>query len=263
MRYIHLYFTCMKRSLISRLEYKKDTFISIFSFLVSNVCSILSIYFILNSIPSIDGWTMAEIGFLYGFSMIPVAIDHLFSDDLWMVAYHKVKAGEMDRYFLRPVPVLFQVIAETFQPEGFGEAIVGIIMLGICGNIINVNWTFGVILLLVVASICGALFIASLKIMTSSLAFIFKRSGPLLQVVYDFITYTRYPLKIYPKVIRILLTFILPFALVIYFPIEVLLYETINPYLLSLVIIVFCSMFLFISICVWNLCIKKYESSGS
>ena len=59
MRYIHLYFTCMKRSLISRLEYKKDTFISIFSFLVSNVCSILSIYFILNSIPSIDGWTMA------------------------------------------------------------------------------------------------------------------------------------------------------------------------------------------------------------
>ena len=99
MRYIHLYFSCMKRSLISRLEYKKDTFISIFSFLVSNVCSILSIYFILNSIPSIDGWTMAEIGFLYGFSMIPVAIDHLFSDDLWMVAYHKVKAGEMDRYF--------------------------------------------------------------------------------------------------------------------------------------------------------------------
>lgn len=263
MRYIHLYFTCIKRSIISRLEYKKDTFISIFSFLVSNVCSILSIYFILNSIPSIEGWTMGEIGFLYGFSMIPVAIDHLFSDDLWMVAYHKVKAGEMDRYFLRPVPVLFQVIAETFQPEGFGEMIVGIIMLSVCGNMVNINWSFGVILLLIIASLFGAVIITSLKILTSSLAFIFKRSGPLLQIVYEFITYSRYPLKIYPKVIQFVLTFIFPFALVIYFPIEILLYETINPYLLSIGIIVFCSFFLFISICVWNVCIKKYESSGS
>ena len=263
MRYVHLYFTCIKRSIISRLEYKKDTFISISSFLISNVCSILSIYFILNTIPSIDGWTMGEVGFLYGFSMIPVAIDHLFSDDLWMVAYHKVKAGEMDRYFLRPVPVLFQVIAETFQPEGFGEMIVGIVMLIVCGNMVNVNWSFGVILLMVIASIFGALIITSLKIIVSSLAFIFKRSGPLLQVVYEFITYSRYPLKIYPKFVRILLTFIFPFALVIYFPIEILLYETINPYLLAIVIVVFCSFFMFISICIWNICIKKYESSGS
>ena len=263
MRYVHLYFTCIKRSIISRLEYKKDTFISIFSFLINNVCSILSIYFILNTIPSLDGWTMAEIGFLYGFSMIPVAIDHLFSDDLWLVAYHKVKIGEMDRYFLRPVPVLFQVIAETFQPEGFGELIVGIVMLSICGSIVNVNFSFGVILLMIIASLFGALIITSLKIIVSSLAFIFKRSGPLLQIVYEFITYSRYPLKIYPKVIQFVLTFIFPFALVIYFPIEILIYGTINPYLLSLVIILFCSVFLFVSICVWNVCIKKYESSGS
>ena len=263
MRYVHLYFTCIKRSIISRLEYKTDTFISIFSFLINNVCSILSIYFILNTIPSLESWTMAEIGFLYGFSMLPVAIDHLFSDDLWLVAYHKVKAGEMDRYFLRPVPVLFQVIAETFQPEGFGEIIVGVIMLGICGNLVSVNWNFGLVLMLVIASIFGALVITSLKIITSSLAFIFKKSGPILQIVYEFITYTRYPLNIFPKVIRFMLMFIFPFALVIYFPIEVLLYGTYNPYLMSLVIIVVCSLFLCVSILVWNLCIKKYESSGS
>ena len=129
MRYINLYFTCIKRSIISRLEYKKDTILAIFAFLIMNVCSILSIYFILNSIPSLEGWTIAEVGFLYGFSMMPVAVDHLFSDDLWLIAYHKVKSGAMDQYFLRPVPVLFQSIAETFQPEGFGEMIVGIIMI--------------------------------------------------------------------------------------------------------------------------------------
>ena len=101
MRYVKLYFTCLKRSLISRLEYKKDTLIGILSFFLGNLTSILSIYFIINSIPSLQGYSMYELGFLYGFSMIPVAIDHLFSDDLWMVAYHKVRMGEMDRYFFK------------------------------------------------------------------------------------------------------------------------------------------------------------------
>ena len=32
MRYVHLYFTCIKRSMISRLEYKKDTVVALFSF---------------------------------------------------------------------------------------------------------------------------------------------------------------------------------------------------------------------------------------
>ena len=79
-RYVKLYFTCIKRSIITRLEYKRDTFISIFNFFLTNVASILSIWMIMESIPSLNGWTMAEMGFLYGFSMMPVALDHLFTD---------------------------------------------------------------------------------------------------------------------------------------------------------------------------------------
>ncbi len=263
MRYIHLYFSYIKRSIIARLEYKKDTFISIISFFMVNVASILSISFILNSIPSLQGWTMSEIGFLYGFSMMPVAIDHLFTDDLWTVAYFKVRSGELDRMFLRPVPVLFQVIAETFQLEGLGELFVGIIMLIVCGNMININWSFPLVLLLFVATIFGGVIITALKIIFASLAFIFRRSGPLLQVVYNFISYTRYPLSIYPKFIKALLTFIFPFALFISFPIETVLYNRYSPYLLMLVIILVAIGLLSLSIVIWWLCSKKYESSGS
>lgn len=263
MRYIHLYFTCIKRSIVSRLEYKKDTIVSIFSFLISNVCAILSIYFIISSIPSLDGWKIEEIGFLYGFSMLPVAFDHLFSDDLWMVAYRKVQNGEMDRYFLRPVPVLFQVIAETFQPEGFGEMIVGIVMIVMCGNLVNVNWSFGMIMMLIIATIFGALIITSLKILVSSLAFRFKRSGPLLQIVYNFINYTRYPVSIYPRFIQMILIFVFPFALVISLPIETLLFNTYSPWILSIIIIGVSLLMLTLSIIIWIINIKKYESTGS
>lgn len=263
MRYFKLYFTCLKRSLISRLEYKKDTFIGILSFFISNIASILSIYFIINSIPSLNGYTMYELGFLYGFSMLPIAIDHLFSDDLWNVSYWKVRNGDMDRCFLRPVPVLFQVLSETFQPEAFGELIVGIIMLSICASNVTISWSFGVILLLIVAAIFGALIITSLKTITASFAFIFKRSGILTQIIYNFISYVKYPVGIYPSVMRIILTFILPFALVISLPIETLLFNTYSPYLLILAIILVTILICFIAIVIWSRCARKYESSGS
>lgn len=263
MRYISLYFTCIKRSIISRLEYKKDTFVALLSFFLSNVCSILSIYFIVNSIPSLNGWNMWQLGFLYGFSMMPVAIDHLFSDDLWLIAYYKVKNGELDRYYLRPVPILFQALAETFQPEGFGEAIVGVIMLTLCGIKLNFNLSFENVLVLIVATIFGAMIITSLKIIFSSLAFVFKKSGALLQIAYNFISFTRYPLNIFPKVLQGLLIFVFPFAIAISFPAESVLFNNYNSYLLCLVIILTALIFLSISITIWTIFAKRYQSTGS
>ena len=262
-RYVKLYFTCIKRSIVTRLEYKRDTFISIFNFFISNTASILSIWMIMESIPSLNGWTMAEIGFLYGFSMMPVALDHIFTDDLWSVAYFKVRMGEMDRMFTKPVPVLFQVIAETFQLEGLGELIVGIVMLSVCGSLVSVTWSFGAVFVLIVATVFGALMITSFKIIFASLAFKFKRSGPILQVAYNFISYTRYPIKIYPAAIRAMLTFLFPFALIISYPVEIFLFETYSPYLIAGVIVA-ASCFLFaLSLLIWHWLEKHYESTGS
>lgn len=262
-RYIHLYFSYVKRSIIARLSYKKDSFIMIFSFFIRNIASILSIYFIVNSIPSLEGWTMMELGFLYGFSMIPIALDHLFTDYLWSVSYFEVRTGRMDQFFLCPIPVLFQVISETFQVDGLGELVVGILMMSLCGSRLNVSWTFGAVLLLGVAAVFGAVIVTSIKIVFASLAFIFKTSGVLLQIAYNFSTYSRYPLKIFPKAIQWILTFLFPFALIVSIPVEIAIFRSASPYVLSLIIIGVAAVFLGIAIGVWNFCAKRYESSGS
>ncbi len=263
MRYLKLYFTCIKRSMMCRLEYKKDSIISILAFLISNACSLCSIYFILQAIPSLKGYSPAEVGFFYGFSMLPIAIDHLFSDEFWLVAYRRVQQGDMDRHFLRPVPVIFQMFAETFQPDGFGEVIVGITMIVICGVNLQVPVTFGAIFVLAVGAIFGAVIITSFKIAISSLAFIFKRSGPLLQIIYNFTIYAKYPIAIYPYVIRFILIFILPFGLFISLPVDTLLYGSHNPYLLSLIIIGASFAFFALATLIWTFCARRYESTGS
>ena len=263
MRYIKLYFVCIKRSILSRLEYKKDAIISILSFLFSNACSLCSIYFILQAIPNLKGYSIAEVGFFYGFSMLPIALDHLFSDEFWLVAYRRVQMGDMDRHFLRPVPIIFQMFAETFQPDGFGEIIVGITMIVVCGINLHATVTFGAILVLIVGAIFGAIIITSFKIAFSSLAFVFKRSGPLLQIIYNFTIYSKYPIAIYPKVIQYLLIFVLPFGLFVSLPVNTLLYGSYNPYLLSLIIIGVAIVAFLLATLIWTICARRYESTGS
>ena len=263
MRYIHLYFTCIKRSMISRLEYKKDTIVALFSFFFSNLCSLAAIYFILQAIPALSGYSLPEVGFFYGFSMLPISLDHLFSDEFWLVAYRRVKDGDMDMHFLRPVPVMFQVFAETFQPEGFGELILGVALITVCALNLTVNVTFGAIVVLCVGAVFGAIIITSLKVAMSALAFIFKRSGPLLQVIYNFSSYAKYPLAIYPGLIRALLIFVLPFGLFISLPVDTLLYGKYNPWLLSLAIIGCAAVFFALATWIWTICERRYESTGS
>ena len=263
MRYVHLYFTCIKRSMISRLEYKKDTIVALFSFFFSNLCSLAAIYFILQSIPALAGYSLPEVGFFYGFSMLPISLDHLFSDEFWLVAYRRVKDGDMDMHFLRPVPVMFQMFAETFQPEGFGEMILGVALITVCALHLTVNVTFGAIVVLCVGAVFGAVIITSLKVAMSALAFIFKRSGPLLQVIYNFSSYAKYPLAIYPGLIRALLIFVLPFGLFISLPVDTLLYGKYNPWLLSLAIIGCAAVFFAAATWIWTICERRYESTGS
>ena len=262
MRYVHLYFTCIKRSMISRLEYKKDTIVALFSFFFSNFCSLAALYFILQAIPALAGYSLYEVGFFYGFSMMPIALDHLFSDELWLVAYRRVQEGDMDMHFLRPVPVLFQVFAETFQPEGFGELILGVALISLCASNLTVTVSFGSVAVLVVGAVFGAV-ITSLKIAMAALAFIFKRSGPLLQIIYNFSSYAKYPLAIYPAFIRVFLIFVIPFGLFISLPVDTLLYGTNNPWLLSLAIIGCAAVFFALAVWVWVLCERRYESTGS
>lgn len=261
--YAHLYMVCISRSLISRLEYKKDLFIGIFGFLIENIASLCSIYFIIRNIPTLAGWGVYEMGFLYGFTMLPIAIDHLLTDELWLVAYFRVKKGDMDMYFLRPAPILFQVIAEKFQPEAFGELLVGVAMVVLCGMKCNINWSLGMIIMIVVTCTFGAMLVTAIKILTASPAFIIKRSGFIMQILYNFRDYTKYPMKIYPKIIRFCLMFIFPFGLIISMPVDTLLFENYSPWKISVSIVAWAIVFMTIANLVWVWCVRRYESSGS
>lgn len=263
MRYLKLYFTYAKRSLMGKLAYKANVIIGIVAFLISQITALLTLFLLVGSVPNIDGYTIYDIGFLFGVTNMAIGIDHLFSDKLWTVAYHEVKMGKLDHMFLRPVPVLFQVFAHEIQLEAFGEIITAIALIIFCGMNVSFNVDGLGVILLIIGIICASIIITSFKIIIAALAFIFGRSGPLLQVVYNFSTYSRYPLSIFPKVIRFILMFIIPLGVCIFLPYDNLFTNRYNPFLLLGVMIGATTVFLTLAILIWNWCCSRYESTGS
>lgn len=263
MRYLKLYSTYAKLSLISKLVYKANVIIGVVAFLFAEATSLLTLYFLVSSVPSIDGYSIYHIGLLFGLTNMAVGIDHLFSDRLWTVAYFEVKLGKLDHMFLRPLPILFQVIASEVQLEALGELIIATALILLCGSQVQISGGIGAILLVILGIICAALIITSFKVMVASLAFKFKRSGPLLQFIYNFSGFTKYPMNIYPKAIRIILTFVIPLGLCLFYPFENLFTPVDNPGLIALAMVGFTALFGSICIFVWTKLVKMYESTGT
>ena len=263
MKYLKLYTTYAKLSLMSKLVYKANVIIGIIAFLFTEATSLFTLYILVSSVPSIDGYTIYHVGLLFGLTNMAVGIDHLLTDKLWTVAYWEVKTGKLDHMFLRPLPVLFQVIASEIQLEALGEIIVAVALISLCGSQLEIVGGVGAILTVILGVLCAAIIISAFKVLVASLAFKFKRSGPLLQFIYNFSGYTKYPMKIYPKVIQVILTFVIPLGLCLFFPFENLFAPTYNPLVLIASMLAFTSVFATICIIVWNRMEKRYESTGT
>ncbi len=263
MKYLKLYATYAKLSLMSKLVYKVNVIVGVIAFLFMEATSLFTLYFLVSAVPSIDGYSIYHIGLLFGLTNMAVGIDHLLTDRLWTVAYFEVRLGKLDHVFLRPVPILFQIIASEVQLEALGELIVATALIILCGSQLTFAGGVGSVLLMILGIICAAIIITSFKIMVASLAFKFKRSGPLLQFIYNFSGFTKYPLKIYPRFIRIILTFIIPLGLCLFYPFETLFSPVENAPLIAVAIVLFTVCFAAICLFVWSRMVKKYESTGT
>jgi ABC-2 type transport system permease protein len=119
---------------------------------------------------------------------------------------------------LKPINPLFHLLAERFQPDAIGELIVGIVLIVYSTINLKMSFSFLDIILLMLMIICGSIIYTSIKLFFASLAFWIKNSQSILFVNYTLSDFSKYPISIYGKTIRLIITFVIPFAFTAYFP---------------------------------------------
>lgn len=261
-KYIKLYIKFLKQYIKSLIEYRGDCILGIVGFLLVQITGVVFIQLIFNTIPNLEGWSFYEILFIYGFAQIPRGIDHIFTDYLWIFSSRTIIKGEFDRYLLRPLNPLFQIIAERFQSDGLGEVIVGIILVTLSTIKLNISFKFLKIIIFIFVILCSTLIYTAIKLAVASIAFWIKYAQSYLFMVYQLSGFTKYPISIYPNAIKGLLTVIIPFAFTGFYPGAYFLGKGsfISGVLLTFIISI---VSIIIAYRIWLKGISGYESSGN
>lgn len=191
--YIKIYRLFLSQYLKSLMQSKLNFFIGLFGCLFVQASGIVFLYLVFEQIPMLNGWSINELVFIYGFSQIPKGFDHLFADYIWLLSSRMVTNGEFDRYLLRPIPPLFQLLCDRLQLDAIGELLVGFSLVTISvanGNVIITPLT---IVLFFISIIAGSIIYTSVKLFFASLAFWITNSAPILQLGYEISNFTKYP----------------------------------------------------------------------
>lgn len=261
-RFFRLYKTFVVQYFKQLMEYRIDFLTGALSFLINQLTNILFISIIFDNISALSGYSRYEIYFIYGFSLLPKGLDHLLTDNLWKVAYFIVRKGDFDKYLTRPINPLLHVIMELFQFDALGEFVTGIVLLSYASVKLGIHFGPVQILILLVAIIVGTLIFTSIKILFAALALWIKRSGSILQIFYMSSDFARYPVTIYSKPIRFIITYIIPYGFTAYYPSTYFLRGNSPLFALGAGAIA-AAILLTVSITVWNRGLSAYESAGS
>lgn len=259
---LKLYPKYVSMSLRSTLSYKADSLIQMLSFVLVNIVSFATIYLMLNTVPSIGEWTFDRLAFLFGFILIPKAIDHILFDEIWIIAWKAIRTGSLDIYLTRPLNPLFQFIAKTFKWDGVGDLAVGIVLISIYAPLTGIVWTASNVIAFILCMILGIFIFTGLKLLIASLAFWFKRMGQLLTLMYGFHNYAKYPINHMGKALKAIMFYVIPFGLVLYYPIECLISGN-NVWYAVLFSAIATSITVGLALTVWKFGLRRYDSSGS
>jgi ABC-2 type transport system permease protein len=210
-------------SLRGQMEYRSQFLTMVLMGLVYQGTGFVFIWVVVSRFEALAGWTLGEVAFLYALRLLSHAVYGLLFNGTARV-YWLVKQGEFDRYLVRPLPALAQVMFERVHVAGLGDLLGGLVMLAVTARLVPVDWSVLALGYLVLAVVGGALVEGAVRLAGAALSFRVTNLQSLNMLLDNlFSTFGSYPLGIYTTGVRALLTFVVPVAFVAYVPAAVLL----------------------------------------
>ena len=181
-------------------------------------------------------------------------------DGLYELGPTYIRNGEFDKILLRPVHPIISIIGSTKEFVAFGYLVLGLVMTVSMFIELAIPVTVALIIKLIVFSICGAAIIGAINTIFSITSFWTHRSNEIIWSFDRIYTFAQYPIDIYSNFIKVLITIVLPFAFVAYYP--TMNYLGMDKYMLYLSPLIAIVLWI-IAVKIWDMALKKYRSTGT
>lgn len=214
-------------------------------------------------VPTIKGWSFYQLLFVYGFFNIVSGLFYLvFSWTLWFSQSYIIDR-QLDIVLTFPLNPYFFVLLQEL-----GHSIMEIISVVLGTAIVimaavhlGITLSVWLIAQFLAAVLGGVLILGGLFSLLISVSFWVKGQASLVTPFMDILQFAQYPIDVYPRWLRVLLTFVIPIGFVGFYPVSAILGKS-GRYLsfltLLIGIVLFGGGYIF-----WNIGLRRYESAGS
>ena len=254
---VYLYFFKMDIRRITM--YRANLISSSIGYLLESLATFFSIWLITRMTSSLGGWNSAQIFALYTYTLFLITTWEFFCVNTMEIP-SLINQGRLDVFLIRPVGDLFQFLIFELDEESIFEMVTSLVILII--SMVKLHLSISVFsFVLFFFNTLSALFaFEGIYLAVCASAFWFQSSDGLESIVYQIIQLSRYPITIYPNILRIAIT-VIPFGLYGYYPLLVLFFKTDLATILYTVLAgpVF---FLLVYKLVWKNGLKHYSSAA-
>lgn len=260
-RNIRLYMKYVSVILRSAMQYKLSFWLMAIGRFFVAFNGFAALFFLFSGFTNIKGYTYGDILLCFSVMQMSFSIAECvgsgFKSFSWMV-----KRGEFDRMLLRPCSPILQVLGTKFEIGRIGPLITAIITMVIGIRNSQVEWHMGIVLTLVSMIVGGVLLFVGLFMLGASICFFSIEDSSIINVLtYGAKEHGKYPIDIYGKGLMSFCTYVIPYTLIQYYPLQYILGKTqhwqyaLYPF----------GVVVFLAVCygVWCLGVRNYKSCGS
>ena len=249
----------------SAMQYRASLLMQVIAQFVMTGGEMLAVVVLLTRFKAVGHWGAMEVMFFFGVMQATFALTELFGRGITSFPWF-VQRGEFDALILRPRPLLTQVMVSQLDPRRLGSFSVGVIAVLVAASRLDIQWTLVKALLLAEVVLGSMLLLLGLFMIEATVSFFSVKSIEMVNVLtYGGRSACQYPVDVYPGVLRVLFTYLAPFAMCMHWPVSWVIGEamvqlpTWGYFLTPLAGVAFFVMM----VRIWYIGVKHYRSTGT
>jgi ABC-2 type transport system permease protein len=243
------------------MQYKASFFMTALGQFFVSFSMFAGIYFMFRRFNKVEDFSYSEVLLCFAIILTSFSIAECFVRGFDAFS-ETISNGEFDRIMVRPRNEIFQVLGAKIEFTRVGRFLQAVIVFFYAIPTSNVLWTFDKIITLVFMIIGGVFLFSGLFIIYASLCFFTTEGLEFMNIFTDGgREFGSYPIKIYGDGILKFFTFIIPLALVQYYPLTYLIGRTSNKAYILLPL--FGVLFIIPCYIFWKFGLRHYKSTGS
>jgi ABC-2 type transport system permease protein len=197
----------LRHNLMSAMAYRGAFVMQVIGMMLNNAMLLFFWWVLFNRLPNLRGWDMAKVMTLYGVVTVGYGAANIVCGNMFRVA-RTIASGDLDYYLALPADPLVHLLVSRMSLSAWGDLFFGLVVFLLAAP---AQWANLPLFLLL--GLIASLVLVAFSVLVGSLAFWVGNADNLAtQAVNALITFSIYPVEIFPGAVRLLLYTLIPAA---------------------------------------------------